>query len=351
MKILILLLFFHHVEASANPLCTRKPDVSTYTLLKKNKIPNSNGYRSLSTDSSKKCIGICHHDEKCSSFVVISAPSTMTECTFYDDVHIESDFVENANSAYYSTNFCFPCIPHATSCMCDCRMDDPSKTDCLDWFKGGYHINGAYTIYVDGALKRDALCDMKTDGGGYTVFLNRFNGELDFDQPWQQYKEGFGDVSGEFWLGLESMNKITTPTGQLFIEGVRYSGEKGVTRYKSFQILSESMDYRLDHGILDPLFTLNGFEELHGQRFSTKNNDNDSDDDRNCANFWDCGWWFKSCADTVFNGEYSEVGTVSNRMGIIWDSFTGPDESLKSIRMLYRKSDPRGPPPAGYTPP
>lgn len=49
-------------------------------------------------------------------------------------------------------------------------------------------------------------CDMETDGGGWTVFLNRQeqSSQLDFNRTWEEYKEGFGRPYEEYWMGGSS---------------------------------------------------------------------------------------------------------------------------------------------------
>ncbi len=44
---------------------------------------------------------------------------------------------------------------------------------------------------------------METDGGGWTVFLNRQKQttQENFKRNWQEYKNGFGTPPYEFWMG------------------------------------------------------------------------------------------------------------------------------------------------------
>ncbi|KAK2162221.1 hypothetical protein NP493_1533g00028 [Ridgeia piscesae] len=77
-----------------------------------------------------------------------------------------------------------------------------AASDCYDLLKDGNTVSGVYEVYVDKAAKYfRVFCDMSTDQGGWIVFQRRQDGSVDFYRDWASYKEGFGDVEGEFWLG------------------------------------------------------------------------------------------------------------------------------------------------------
>ena len=39
--------------------------------------------------------------------------------------------------------------------------------------------------------------------------MNRNQGDVSFNKDWQAYKVGFGNLSGDHWLGLEHMHLLT----------------------------------------------------------------------------------------------------------------------------------------------
>ena len=53
------------------------------------------------------------------------------------------------------------------------------------------------------------FCDQKAAGGGWTVLQKRLDGSVNFYLCWADYKGGFGNFKGEFWLGLDKINHLT----------------------------------------------------------------------------------------------------------------------------------------------
>ena len=75
-----------------------------------------------------------------------------------------------------------------------------------------------------------------------------------------------------------------------------------------------------------------------GSAFSTKDQDNDSDD-RNCAKTFQGGWWYKSCRDANLNGLYHHGTHESFADGINWYHWKGDYYSAKRSEMKIRPAD------------
>ena len=61
----------------------------------------------------------------------------------------------------------------------------------------------------DGKGSFNVYCDMRTNGGGWTVFQIRQDGSLDLYRGRNDYKSGFGQLKAEFWLGNDKINRLT----------------------------------------------------------------------------------------------------------------------------------------------
>ena len=97
---------------------------------------------------------------------------------------------------------------------------------------------------------------MESPGEGWTVFQRRFNGSVDFNQNWTDYKHGFGNLSNEFWLGLDRIHRMTTDKENILrIEIEDFEGEKRYAEYRPFQILNECEQYKLVIGNYSGLFS------------------------------------------------------------------------------------------------
>lgn len=158
--------------------------------------------------------------------------------------------------------------------------------------------DGAFLVDVDGAGALEpfeVLCDMTTGGGGWTlVALNDAPTTfVDFNQDWATYKAGFGDLAGgaRGWLGNDRLNALTAAGLEL---EVRH--DTGTSIYADFSVGSEASDYQLTVSSTPNSNDAGRFESFHsGLRFSTFDEENDTHDSRNCADFFRAGWWYGDC--------------------------------------------------------
>ena len=90
---------------------------------------------------------------------------------------------------------------------------------------------------------------MQTSGGGWTVFQRRQGSSVNFYRGWQAYKNGFGDLNGNYWLGLNKIRRLTK-SGQnvLRVDLTDWKDNTAYAKYGSFSVASESSSYRLNVG-------------------------------------------------------------------------------------------------------
>uniref|UniRef100_A0A182FN98 Fibrinogen C-terminal domain-containing protein n=1 Tax=Anopheles albimanus TaxID=7167 RepID=A0A182FN98_ANOAL len=112
------------------------------------------------------------------------------------------------------------------------------------------NVSGVYLIRANNdRTPFNVFCEQEKFDGGWIVVQHRFNGSVDFNRGWSEYRDGFGNLETEFWLGLEKMHQITTARAQeLVVEMKDFRGNYGYARYDQFKIGSESEQYKITLG-------------------------------------------------------------------------------------------------------
>ena len=121
--------------------------------------------------------------------------------------------------------------------------------NCAEVYKSGDKISGVHKIDPDGLGEFEVFCDQTTAGGGWTVFQKRYNGAVDFFRAWNDYKRGFGNLNGEFWLGLDKIHRLTArSSNKLRVDLEDLHGKTAFAEYGSFSVASERAKYLLGLG-------------------------------------------------------------------------------------------------------
>lgn len=126
-----------------------------------------------------------------------------------------------------------------------------NQKDCVDLYNCGHTTSSVYTIHPDGQAPLDVYCDQVTAGGGWTVFQKRLDGSVDFYRGWIDYKAGFGHLNGEYWLGLDKLNRLTTMNNKRYKLRVDLEDTVGDTvyaQYDYFAVSSEPSKYKMSLG-------------------------------------------------------------------------------------------------------
>ncbi|XP_078356662.1 microfibril-associated glycoprotein 4-like isoform X2 [Oculina patagonica] len=215
------------------------------------------------------------------------------------------------------------------------NCSDKNSKSCAELYQSGKRTSGVYTIDPDGSGAFDVFCDQTTAGGGWTVFQKRLDGSVDFYRGWADYKRGFGNLSGEFWLGLDKIHRLTETKNRLRVELEDTAGKTAYAEYDMFAVTSEKTKYQLSLGTYSG--TAGDSLSLHrGASFSTKDQDNDLNPNGNCASYRKGAWWYKNCYHSNLNGLYHH-GKHSVYAGVIWQHWKGNQiDSAKRAEMKIR---------------
>ncbi|CAC5388601.1 unnamed protein product [Mytilus coruscus] len=244
-----------------NPICYGISEIKNkkkYTIEAEKRIVLSHSTITTRTDSSIACTSLCTSDENC---VSASYDNFTKQCILDTDCTSTTEKWQNAVLTQISGR----------------------PTDCSEIPNGS--ISGVYKIFANNNCV-SVYCDMK--GDGWTVIQRRQDGSTEFYRDWSDYKNGFGSLKGEHWLGDAMLNN-------------EYQG-------------------------------LN----LTGQRFSARDRDNDICPDEQCASSRRGGWWFKWCSYCNLNGIYFNE-TVPRIDGIYWYTWANSFRGMQSVTMKVKR--------------
>ncbi|KAK3596791.1 hypothetical protein CHS0354_036629 [Potamilus streckersoni] len=189
------------------------------------------------------------------------------------------------------------------------------------------------------------FCQME-GGESSLVFQRRLNGQVDFYRTWEDYKQGFGDLSGEFWLGNEKLHLLTKARKyKLRIDmwdwDTRFPlslGNHYFAESADVFIGDEESAYFLH--VPAGFYAYSGHSgsglRVHSGPFMTFDK-GPSGTRENCADLFHCGWWFSTCVRNAnLNGRYYQMGyeNVESKTRAVDDVFwLNIPRSLKKVEM------------------
>ena len=81
------------------------------------------------------------------------------------------------------------------------------------------------------------------------MFQKRLDGSVDFYRYWDDYKNGFGNLNGEFWLGLDKIYRLTNKEySRLRVDLEDTIGNTAYAEYDMFAVTNEATKYKLSLG-------------------------------------------------------------------------------------------------------
>jgi hypothetical protein len=167
--------------------------------------------------------------------------------------------------------------------------------------------------HMEGQLNQiqQAVSNLTADKkGDFVIIQNHFKGELFFNRSWEDFKLGFGNANGNYWIGNEKLHKLTTKGNRRLRIDVqsKYDGQWYWAEYTEFVIDSEVDGYALHVGNYtgnagDCINTqqYGGSNFINGAKFTTYDHENDKDSAENCALILLGGFWYNKCTGALIN--------------------------------------------------
>ncbi|XP_057309887.1 fibrinogen beta chain-like [Hydractinia symbiolongicarpus] len=227
-----------------NAYCYRDDDDIMVELIGNQLRRDATAVDTVEVQNEDQCMDHCLYKGYCSSFNAIQKDHQV-KCELFNITSNDKKLLrKHVNSSYYEVHL--TCqnssnVANKSGCGSNCSI----KRDCVDWLQAGYSHSGVYEIDINGKLTK-VYCDMKTKGGGWIKFFNRSKGSVYFNKSLAEYIAGFGDVTREFWLGLENLHQLTS-TGNYITS---FQKESFSTPFEAKGLtISAQYELKIDHCI------------------------------------------------------------------------------------------------------
>ena len=152
-----------------------------------------------------------------------------------------------------------------------------------------------------------------------------------FNRSWAEFKVGFNDSRGNYWLGNELLSQLTVSRHgyklKFDLQSRSNTSNWYSAEYSSFTVLSEADNYRL---LVDGYSGNAGdaFRSGHdNMMFTTYDRDNDRLSSDNCAASRGGGFWYMACDSAQIN-----LPRVGGSESFSWDRLPG-GSALQTSRM------------------
>jgi len=125
------------------------------------------------------------------------------------------------------------------------------------------------------------------------------NGSDFFNRSWAEFKVGFNDSSGNYWLGNELLSQLTANNRyklRFDLQSRSNTSNWYYAEYSGFIVQTEPYNYRLLVAGYAGNAGLDSFSYSNGMMFSTYDRDNDLHSSSHCAASFGGGFWHKACS-------------------------------------------------------
>ncbi|XP_078331402.1 fibroleukin-like [Crassostrea virginica] len=179
---------------------------------------------------------------------------------------------------------------------------------CSDCECVGAVTSGVYEITVNGQ-RTSVYCQMLY-GFDWMVIFRRTIGDVLFNKVWSSYTTGFGNINGDFWLGLDNISSFTSAGWSVMrVEMEDDIGNTGYAQYGLFLVGGSTSEYKLTVSQYSGNAGYDAFSYHDNMKFSTKDHDNDLSVSINCASYYGEPWWNDDCARMKFTRDnFNELG-------------------------------------------